>query len=382
MSAKPVLVVHGIANHDRVVFEKQVSALQDSLRGPLPSVSLIPVFWGDQGGQSESINDCLPQLKAGQWTTRAESLFSISSGGEPVRAESAITNDGRAAIIAAAVPATAVRSDRAAIEDAIAQALDRTTYLQRIDDRDTLSRVGEILLLAVKDTPASADAGEFAVRGEEGATRSSLTDKIGNAIAAVDRLAGQLVEDRLGALTQRIRASLMEGVAATLGDIIAYQANRASVQQRLFDAIKQHAPEYGTSNMPIGVIAHSLGGVIAVDTAVAPASGVPLYIDSLVTFGSQSAFFEIVNPSDPKAPYRTGHPITLPATIRQWFNMWDVVDLLGFTAGTVFRLKNGDKPEDIPLEDPLSVMLDAKLWLHSIYWKTTELTDVLARAFA
>jgi len=55
------------------------------------------------------------------------------------------------------------------------------------------------------------------------------------------------------------------------------------------------------------------------------------------------------------------------------------VDLLAFTAGTVFRLSDGSKPEDIPVEDPISVMLDEKLWLHSIYWATPELLDVLVK---
>ena len=381
MSTRPVLVVHGIANHDRDAFTKQVDRLQESIRKPLPDVSLIPVFWGDLGGHSGSITDCLPELKDGQWTTRADALLSIASVGELVRGGSAMSNNERAAIIAGALPSTMVRSDQSAAEGAIAEALDGTTYLKRIEDPDTLTRVGEMLQV-VMDVPAPAETGEFAVREGSIDTRGWLTDKIGEAIHAIDRLTGQLVEDRLGALTQKLRASLMEGVAATLGDIIAYQANRAHVQQRLFDAVNQHAPGYGTADRPIGVIAHSLGGVISVDTATAPASGTPLYIDSLVTFGSQSAFFEIVSPSDPKTPYSSGHPVSLPGTIRQWFNMWNVVDILGFTASTVFRLSSGAKPEDIPIEDPLSVMLDAKLWLHSIYWKRPELTDLLAKAFA
>jgi len=71
----------------------------------------------------------------------------------------------------------------------------------------------------------------------------------------------------------------------------------------------------------------------------------------------------------------------LPNTIKKWFNLWDVVDLLAFTAGTAFRLNDGSKPEDIPVEDPISVMLDAKLWLHSIYLEAPQLVEVLVKAF-
>lgn len=100
-----------------------------------------------------------------------------------------------------------------------------------------------------------------------------------------------------------------------------------------------------------------------------------------MSFGSQPAFFEIVDPrGGSSATYTTDHPIRLPDTIRKWFNLWDVVDLLAFTAGTVFRLSDGSKPEDIPVEDPISVMLDERLWLHSVYWTSPELMSVLGRA--
>jgi hypothetical protein len=71
----------------------------------------------------------------------------------------------------------------------------------------------------------------------------------------------------------------------------------------------------------------------------------------------------------------------LPDGLKKWINLWDVVDLLAFTAGTVFRLSDGSKPQDIPVEDPISVMLDAGLWLHSIYWQTPQLVDALVKAF-
>lgn len=159
-------------------------------------------------------------------------------------------------------------------------------------------------------------------------------------------------------------------------------ATKQKIQLRLWDAIGQRAPGYGTKTTPIGVIAHSLRGVVSYDAMVAPESGVPLYASAFVSFGSQSAFFEIIDPRIPGAIYSTNHPIALPDTIQRWFNLWDVVDVLAFTAGRVFRLSNGNKPEDIPVEDPFSVMLDEKLWLHSIYWTSPQLRDVLAKAFA
>lgn len=388
MSTKPILVVHGIANHDKRAFEVSVAKLQDSIKSDLPDVSLIPVFWGDLGGASVDIADCLPRFQDGRWTTRAEGLLAIKEArwSEEVRSELMLTNEQRARIIAEAavqsMHSPAVRSELD-VASTICEALDSSVYLQQTDDTELLNLVGSTLAEAITDEFPSPDAGTFEVRGEATVeTRGWIADRIKGVVSGLDKVVGRLVEDRLGVVNQRLRESLMNGVAATLGDVIAYDGHKGDIQRRLWDAIGRAAPGYGTATRPIGVIAHSLGGVISYDVAVAPASEPALHIDSFVTFGTQPAFFEVVSPRRPQlATYRAGHPITLPATIRRWFNLWDVVDLLAFTAGTVFRLSDGSKPEDISVEDPFSVMLDERLWLHSVYWTAAALKSVLVRAF-
>jgi hypothetical protein len=52
MSTRPVLVIHGIATHDKVEFEQRVTDLRGTIHAQLPGVQLIPVFWGDLGGRS------------------------------------------------------------------------------------------------------------------------------------------------------------------------------------------------------------------------------------------------------------------------------------------------------------------------------------------
>jgi hypothetical protein len=384
MTKKPVLVVHGIANHDRAKFESHVRELETTISKDLPEVQLIPVFWGDLGGQSKDISDCLPLLKDGQWTTRAEGVFSIPPVGQEVRGEPILNNDQRAAIIAGSAMSTElVRNEPDATKAALAEALRHTDHLQKIDDPELLKAVGDIVRETLADNSAPPTGGGFEVRGEEAVpieTRGWVKDRVTGVISGIDKLLGKLVEDRLGILNQRLRNSLMNGLAATLGDIVAYHSNKKGIQQRLWDAIASFDPSYGTQARPIGVIAHSLGGVVSFDAMFAPANGTTLYVDSFVTFGSQAAFFEIIDPRT-KVSYSAGQPITLPNTLKKWINLWDVVDLLAFTAGTVFRLSDGSKPEDTPVEDPISVMLDAKLWLHSIYWQTPELVDALVKAF-
>jgi hypothetical protein len=384
MTKKPVLVVHGIANHDRAEFESHVTMLQTAISKDLSDVQLIPVFWGDLGGQSQDISDCLPLLKDGQWTTRAEGVLSIPPVGLEVRGEPTLNNDQRASIIAgSALSAELVRSESDATKAAIAEALRHTDHLQKIDDPELLKAVGDIVSETLAENSATPAPNGFEVRGEEAAPieiRGWVKDRVTGVISGIDKLLGKLVEDRLGVLNQRLRSSLMNGLAVTLGDIVAYHSNKKGIQQRLWDAIASLDPGYGTQANPIGVIAHSLGGVVSFDAMFAPANGTALYVDSFVTFGSQAAFFEIIDPRT-KVSYSTGQPITLPNPLKKWINLWDVVDLLAFTAGTVFRLSDGSKPEDIPVEDPISVMLDAKLWLHSIYWQTPQLVAALVKAF-
>jgi hypothetical protein len=292
-----------------------------------------------------------------------------------------LNNEEWASIIGgSATSAGLVRSEADTTRIAIAEALGHTDYLQKIDEQEFLKTIGDFVGEALTERSAPSDVSTFEVRGEP-ETRNWIGDRVKGVISGIDKLVGKLAEDHLGVLNQRLRVSLMNGVAATLGDIVAYHSNKKGIQQRLWDAVNQYVPGYGKQAKPIGLIAHSLGGVVSFDAAVAPANGIPLYVDSFVSFGSQPAFFEIIDPRVSGVTYRANHPIRLPDTIKKWFNLWNVVDLLAFTAGTVFRLSDGSKPEDVPVEDPISVMLDENLWLHSIYWTTPQLKDVFMKAF-
>src|ERR1039458_9298629 len=66
--AEPVLVVHGVANRNRDAFEAQVSELGHKIGSRW---QLIPVFWGDLGGQNVGVEDTLPLLRA---AVRTEAL--------------------------------------------------------------------------------------------------------------------------------------------------------------------------------------------------------------------------------------------------------------------------------------------------------------------
>jgi len=105
-----------------------------------------------------------------------------------------------------------------------------------------------------------------------------------------------------------------------------------------------------------------LGGLIVFDAAVRPL-GDPrrLYLKTLTTFGSQPAFFHIVDRRTPElAIYERNRKVVLPETIPKWTNLWDTMDLLAFTASTVFELHDGTSPRDVPVLDPLSLIFGRK----------------------
>lgn len=378
---EPVLIIHGVANHTPEPFLESVAALQrqlDDLQGDA-KWKLIPVFWGDLGGKSQDIGDCLPVLRDGQWTVRAGEAALPT----PIRDDlgsGRLTNAERAAIIVNAPPETNVRAAEATASPAlvysVTEALDETRILQYIDDPDVLGSMHEAIMAASDDaeaSPADADAPLFT-------TRSGLSDRVRRVVESIDNMLGKVIGNSLGTFNQRLRGAVAHPFSLFFGDIFVYQAGKDKLQQRIWDEINAHAPGYGTAGRPIHAIGHSLGGLLLFDAAVRPKDDPKrLYLKSLTTFGSQPAFFHILDQRPELAAYRRGQKVRLPETIGRWTNLWDAMDLLAFTASTVFELHNGTNPVDIPIQDPLSQIITEKGWMHSVYWKTEALVEAIHR---
>lgn len=393
---EPILIIHGVANHEEAPFLACVRALQEKLGAEW---ELLPVFWGDLGGASTDINDCLPTMQDGRWQVR--SINGPSFVQPLTRADIGpgdVKNDVRSAIIAkATVNGNKVRSavgvDNAAVEQRVADTarveLPTTKVLQFVDDPEVLRSVGLAIRAAVDAADATHQArpvqgGQYAVRAED---VRGLLDPIASAtqkiIHSIDDLMGRLLGDRLGRLNQQLRGAVAAPFAGFLGDVFVYQRNQAAIQQRLWDALAKHGQGYGTKDKPVHAVAHSLGGVITFDAAVHPdGNGRQLWLKSFTTFGSQAAFFHIMDRRRDLAPYQHNEPVVLPPTIGRWFNLWDAVDFLAFTAGTVFRLHDHTPPRDIPVYDSLTELVDNKLFTHSIYWNSEELITALKEILA
>jgi hypothetical protein len=96
----------------------------------------------------------------------------------------------------------------------------------------------------------------------------------------------------------------------------------------------------------------------------------PLWIRSLVTFGSQSPFFHVCDPRGGQLEPYAGAPVVLPKSIGRWTNLWEPLDLLAFIAARVFRLHDGSEPRDVKIAH----LATSGIWTHSSYW---ELDDVV-----
>jgi hypothetical protein len=215
---EPVLIVHGVNNHDPALFEAQVQALQDQLGS---SKRLIPVHWGELGGQSSDIGDCLPAFSDGQWHVRADELLAPGVAEQLVRALSShaghgLSNAERADLISAQVqPETLVRStpagDAQAVRSAVAQELDATQVLQYLDDTQTLAIVGRTIDAVLRERPASGAVpgpadDPYAVRGD--ADTRGLLDPVKrvtvHVLRGIDEALGRLVANQLGQLNQAV----------------------------------------------------------------------------------------------------------------------------------------------------------------------------------
>ncbi|WP_299760967.1 hypothetical protein [uncultured Pontibacter sp.] len=371
---EPVLIVHGVANHTAEPFLKSVEELQKQID---PKWKLIPVFWGNLGGKSQDISDCLPILIDGKWTVRAIEDHIPT----PIRGDlghGMLSNKQRATIIVETKPKIAVRRSNSQknrlLVNVVAEALEETRILQYVDDEDVLSSLHEAVLAASEEINFGSDYNDTPLYS----TRGQKENPIRRVIKSIDEMLGKVIGNSLGVLNQKFRSAVVHPFSQFFGDVFVYHGNKDLIQKRIWDVLEEHASGYGTSSKPINAIGHSLGGLILFDSAIrSKDDSKRLFLKSLTTFGSQPAFFHIVDQRTELAVYQKGHKVMLPETIDKWTNLWDAMDVLAFTASTVFKLHNGTSPLDIPVVDPLSSILEEKGWTHSIYWKTEELKHAL-----
>ncbi|MBI2767446.1 MAG: hypothetical protein HYX53_16245 [Chloroflexi bacterium] len=131
---------------------------------------------------------------------------------------------------------------------------------------------------------------------------------------------------------RRDREQITEGALPGVGDILLYQRRGAAILDFIAAALEQLPP-------PVVALGHSLGGIMLVD--LLSRANHPR-VDRLVTVGSQSPLFYIVDSLSSLEPGKPAQPFT------PWLNLFDRNDFLSYVAEGVFpRPANGPTPPEI-----------------------------------
>ena len=411
---QPVLVVHGVAVRDRAGFESTVSRLNQGIGD---SYRLVPVFWGDLGAQDAAIEVTVPPSARGLGaadavpeeaalaailSTEARENHGVRTGGSAAQVER-ITQTAQAQAAGPTSPGEHVRGAQpfptVDVREAVASALSATRYLRLAHDPVLLDAVGQAIGIGIRQSHEPRDThnphGVFATRGGSASSgafeevedvdapggrqktrstrslRADVAAVVGGIVQAFDAAAGSVIGGVLGQANAALRRQLGPGVARFLGDAFVYSAKPQAVHSRLWQAIEEHAPGSGTPDRPICVLAHSLGGLVAVDAALDRER--PLWMRTLVTFGSQPSFFHILDSREGLDKFALGRHTKLPPSIGDWINLWEPLDALAFVMSPVFQLHSGEMPRDVPLQHAAS----AGLYTHSDYWTMPSVAGVI-----
>lgn len=242
-------------------------------------------------------------------------------------------------------------------------------HLREITDEVLLAEIADSLAEATGVAPSESVDG-YPTGPEE--VRISLDPRraVRQALHALDRMTGAVIGAAGGGINSYVREATAPGISAFLGDVLVYQRHRERIHDRVWSAIRAAGAALGSAHEPVAVLAHSLGGVISFDMATM-ADG-PLHVSKLLTFGSQSPLFHLMDPRAGVLASYAGAPVVLPATIGRWLNLWEPLDPLAFIAARVFVLASGQAPED----RATAHLASYGLWTHSSYWQA----DDVARA--
>ncbi|MEV5842192.1 hypothetical protein AB0M32_09455 [Streptomyces sp. NPDC051985] len=394
----PIFVIHGVANRDRDAFTAAVATLQAAT-----GIAMEPVYWGDLGADDRFVTAALPSRQVtfpGAWKGNGLRDTNEPPGvavPEPVLA-AALASDPQAVNQWTHVE-TVVRErfasegqrvgsslrdsphgrDAEELLECLAEEWPNTEWLRRTDDFLLLFETGQSLAEAVIEAVGLWTDGADSYDGLRADDKDErrLRRMVRNRLRELDRVAGAAIQAAAGRLNNALRTKFGPGTTRFLGDVLVYQRHREAIHSRVRKSIDGVDPALGrTPERPVRVVAHSLGGVIAVDMATA---ATPLWTSSLVTFGSQAAFFHACDPRGGQiVPYSGSQPVVLPPSLARWTNLWEPLDMLAFVAGGVFQLHDGSIPVDISVPHAAS----SGVWTHSSYWDLPSVASEISTAMA
>jgi hypothetical protein len=154
----------------------------------------------------------------------------------------------------------------------------------------------------------------------------------------------------------RKRGSLSQSIAATAGDVIMYQSRGQAIRDFIREKIKR------IQGHPVILIAHSLGGIAAVDLLLEPDRP---EVDLLVTIGSQAPLLYEWNALT-NTEHQTG--ARLPDTFPKRLNTHDERDPLSYTGSGIFP----DQVEDTKVSNGQPFPTS-----HGAYWNNPKVWSAI-----
>jgi hypothetical protein len=163
--------------------------------------------------------------------------------------------------------------------------------------------------------------------------RDELVDRLVTELGGRERFISSWVQKKMIGVVKRIatnridrwRGIFSEEASGAAGDILMYQAHGQGIRRFIRQTIE-------TLDGPVVVIAHSLGGIAAVDMLIeTPIEKPPIRL--LVTVGSQAPLLYELNalvsmPYDPHG--------RLPKHFPPWLNIYDERDFLSYKGSGIF----------------------------------------------
>jgi hypothetical protein len=388
-----VIFVHGTGVREPA-FTRLFDFVRRTLLDRLDRIEVMPCYWGGEAGarlwhQGRSVPDHDTTRTIDPETSIEEALWSVLYQ-DPLWELRVLASDegvGRNEFIPGRLlPGEEfdemVRglevSDKLADALAAAQIADvfESARLQVIGDssyRGALSNAGDDLG-AIRMAVARAIVSEALNRIDESSEHASgitphgyyrdrvvnsLIDAFGGtdmglrtaAAAPVRGLALRMATKRLC----RRRGALMDATHPFAGDILLYQARGERIRSLLAERINAAGRE------PVVLLAHSLGGIAAVDLLVSR----PLpSVQTLVTVGSQAPFLYEIGALWSLQPHEA-----LPDHVPPWLNIYDPRDMLSFVGAQVFSGRVEDVSVDNGQPFPQA---------HSAYWTNSSVWDAIA----
>jgi hypothetical protein len=187
--------------------------------------------------------------------------------------------------------------------------------------------------------------------GLDRALRDELVQQIrtvlGGALGLMDWLKAKATK-----MTAARRGKLTDATGPNVGDILKYQVRGDALRKLIAHKVKETGAE--------AIIAHSLGGIAAVDWLIE--TEIPHSVKYLITVGSQAGFFYEI---DALATLPEGEPLPLWFP-RQWLNVYDPSDFLSYRAQPIFPGIAVDAQVDNGQPFPDS---------HGAYWRNPKVWD-------